>query len=306
MPMTYAEIMNELNVELANFKDDGKVASYIPELGNVNPDQFGMCLRCNDGNSYGIGDCNTLFSIQSISKVINYTLAYKAMGEALLQRVGVEPSGDPFNSLVQLEFEKGIPRNPFINAGAILVCDVLLSEFGDNAHDTVIKTFETLAGDTIRVNERVFQSEKAHGFNNAALANLMKAHNNIHNSIDQVLDLYFTACSIEMSCYSLAQAFSFLANDGRNPLNHEIVMTSSMTKRVNSIMQTCGFYDEAGEFSFRVGLPGKSGVGGGIVAVLPGHYSVAVWSPRLNAKGNSARGMCALEYLTCKSGDSVF
>ena len=304
--MTYADIMNELNAELANFNDDGKVACYIPELGNVNPDRFGMCLRCNDGKSYGIGDSNTLFSIQSISKVINYTIAYKAIGEALLQRVGVEPSGDPFNSLVQLEFEKGIPRNPFINAGAILVCDVLLGEFGDDACDTVIGMFETLSGSAISVNERVLQSEKAHGFNNAALANLMKAHNNIHNPIDKVLDLYFTACSIEMTCYSLAQAFSFLANDGRNPLNNEIVIAETMTKRVNSIMQTCGFYDEAGEFSFRVGLPGKSGVGGGIVAVLPGHYSVAVWSPRLNAKGNSVKGMYALEFLTHKSGDSIF
>ncbi len=304
--MTYEAIIYGIEAELQGFEDTGKVANYIPELGKIDPEQFGLRLRCNDGGSYSFGSCHTPFSIQSISKIINFALAYKTVGEHLLKRVGVEPSGNPFNSLVQLEYEKGIPRNPCINAGAILVCDVLISEFGSETHDTVLKTFEKLSGEAVYVNEKVLCSEKAHGFNNAALANLMKAHGNIHNSVEAVLDLYFATCSIEMTCHSLSQAFSFLANDGRNPLNDEQFLTDTMTKRVNAIMQTCGFYDEAGEFSYRVGLPGKSGVGGGIVAVLPYNYTVAVWSPRLNAKGNSSKGIHALELLTSRTGDSVF
>lgn len=284
----------------------GEVASYIPELATVSPDHFGAFLHCVDGQQSGVGDFDVKFSIQSISKVLLLIQVSDQIGGELWKRVGVEPSGTPFNSLVQLEHDKGIPRNPMINAGAIVVCDVLLS-LHENPKKKFLDFVRRISGNkTIDYNEKVAHSELLVGFRNKAVINLMKAFNNIENDLDEVLDLYCHVCSIEMSCKELSRTFLFLADDGVDCITDQRILSLSGSKRINAIMQTCGFYDEAGEFTFKVGLPGKSGVGGGIVAVHPEHFSIAVWSPRLNAKGNSHRGLCFLEAFTTETGLSVF
>lgn len=298
-------LLQEIYQEIEPLKTQGKVASYIPELARVNPDQYGVFLSFTDGQDLGFGDAQTPFSIQSISKVLSLTLAIASMGEKIFDRVGVEPSGNAFNSLVQLEYEKGIPRNPLINAGAMVVCDALLDCFED-PKDQMLRFCRLLCGhDHIQYNEQVALSEKTTGFRNYALAYFLKSFNNLNHSVEEVLDLYFHYCSIEMSCEDLATAFLFFANHGEMR-NHQRIISTSQVKRLNALMQTCGFYDEAGEFSYKVGLPGKSGVGGGIVAIHPLHYSVAVWSPRLNEKGNSTLGMKTLELLTTKLERSIF
>ena len=226
-------------------------------------------------------------------------------GESLWKNVGKEPSGTAFNSLVQLEMEHGIPRNPFINAGAIVVADLLLTELED-AEGEFLKFVRAICGsDDVDYNMEVAMSERATGYLNAAIANMLKYHGTIKNDIEDVLMFYFRMCSVEMSCTELAQAL--LAFTNCQPFDYAgFKLTSSQIKRLNAVMQTCGFYDEAGEFSYLVGLPGKSGVGGGIVAVYPMRYSVAVWSPRLNSKGNSIMGMKALELLTTYTQESIF
>lgn len=304
--MDYQRILNEIEQELAPEDFGGEIATYIPELAKVDPQKFAAHLCCLQGNNYFLGDNEEKFSIQSISKVLGLALAYKLKGEAIFERVDVEPSGNPFNSLVQLEYENGIPRNPLLNAGALVICDILISTLKDPKAD-MLDFIRTISGSPmITFDEKVAASEKEFGNRNAALANLMKSFGNIHNDIDEVLDFYFHTCAITMSCKELARTFLLFANHGRLLHSEERLLSSSKTKRINAIMQTCGFYDEAGEFSFRVGLPGKSGVGGGIAAVYPGEYSIAVWSPRLNPKGNSARGMAVLELLTTKTGRSIF
>ena len=302
--MNYQEILQQTWDRVEKLQGRGKVASYIPELAKVNPDQFGITLKLLSGETYHQNDYQTPFSIQSISKVYIAAIAFSLLGEKLWKRVGVEPSGTAFNSLVQLEYDKGIPRNPFINAGALVIVDILLSYF-DNPVDEVLRFVRKLAGDdSIKIDEKTALSEMQHGFRNAAMANLIKDFGNIENNVDDILNVYFTICSIEMSTDQLAESFLVFANHGK--LNNEKVLTVSQAKRLNAVMQTCGFYDESGEFSFTVGLPGKSGVGGGIVAIYPGEFSIAVWSPRLNSKGNSILGMKALEHFTTLSGLSIF
>ncbi|RXQ95558.1 glutaminase [Ancylomarina salipaludis] len=304
--MELKQILQDIYTELADKNDKGQVASYIPELANINPNKFGIHYISLEGNSYGLGDHQEKFSCQSIIKVLSLCLAIKNEGVKIWKRVGVEPSGTPFNSLVQLEYEHGIPRNPFINAGAIVICDILLSQL-ENPKDDFLAFVQKLAlNSNINYNPKISASEKAHGYRNAALINMMKSFDNIENSIDDVLDFYYDICSIEMTCEELAQTFLLFANNGCIPNSNERIITTSQSKRINAIMQCCGFYDEAGEFSFKVGLPGKSGVGGGIVAIHPGKYAVAVWSPRLNKKGNSYKGILALELLTTKSELSIF
>ncbi len=286
--------------------DSGSVANYIPQLGNVNPNKFGMHLATIEGDGYGVGDHDERFSIQSITKVLLLARAKLEIGSELEERVGVEPSGDPFNSLVQLEYERGIPRNSMINAGAIVVCDVLV-ELLENPKQDYLRFVRKLAGcETIGFDESVAVSESLCGYRNRSIINLMKGFGNIRCDIDEVLDLYFHACSIAMSCRELARTFLTFANAGSLVETGERILSPSHTKRINAVMQTCGLYDEAGEFAFRVGLPAKSGVGGGIAAVYPGHYAVTVWSPRLNSKGNSAAGFRALELLTDQTGLSIF
>ena len=304
--MDYGKIFNAIYAELGKIEDKGQVADYIPELSIVNPNSFGVQLTTIEGEKFAFGDSETRFSIQSIAKVFSYVLAYSCVKSDLWERVGVEPSGTAFNSLVQLESDKGIPRNPFINAGAIVICDILVSEL-QSPKEEILTFVRNLSGvDSINFNYDVAKSESENGFINWALVNFMKSFGNIHNDINDVMDLYFHICSIEMSCEELSQSFLFLANNGVVPYSNKRILSPSRTKRANALMQSCGFYDESGQFTFKVGLPGKSGVGGGIVAVHPLKYCITVWSPRLNAKGNSYKGMLFLEEFTTHTELSIF
>jgi glutaminase len=304
--MNYQQLLDDLYLKVKNEEDKGKVATYIPELKKVDPEKFGINLYTISCQSFGIGDYQERFSIQSISKVLALTMVLKLVGKRLWKRVGVEPSGDPFNSLVQLEFEKGIPRNPMINSGALVVCDILISKLKDPKKEFLAFVQKLANNDHISYNKKIVASEKAYGYKNAAHVNLMKSYKNIRNEADEVLDLYYHICSIEMNCEELSKTFLLYANGGVLTNNNERVLSVSRTKRINAIMQLCGLYDEAGEFSFRVGLPGKSGVGGGIVAVHPGKYCITVWSPKLNKKGNSHKGFQVLEMFTTETESSIF
>jgi len=302
----FQNILEEIYQEVKPLILNGQQADYIPELAKTDPLKFAISLTSTDGKHYDVGHTDEKFSLQSIAKVFAFTLAYKIKGDAVFKHVGVEPSGDPFNSLIQLEQEDGFPRNPLINAGALAVCDILISEL-KNPEKELLQFIQKLAGHPdINYNHKVYESEKATGYKNRALIHLMKSFDRIQNDTGPVLDLYFKLCSVEMTTRELSQTFLLYANHGQLPLSGEQILTKSQTKRTNAIMQTCGFYDEAGEFSFRVGLPGKSGVGGGIAALHPERYAVAVWSPPLNSKGNSVKGMKALELLTTKLGWSIF
>ncbi|MBW8324038.1 MAG: glutaminase [Prolixibacteraceae bacterium] len=304
--MNYNKLFEKIYQSLGNTENLGQVASYIPELKNVNPHKFGVHLTTLNDKHYSFGDSDEKFSIQSIAKVLALVLAYQLEDEKLWERVGVEPSGTPFNSLVQLEYDKGIPRNPLINAGALVISDILVGHFEDPKKHFIefVRKVSGISG--IDYSSRIADSEKSTGYTNAALANLMKSFGNIRNDIDTVLDFYFSLCSIEMTCRELSRTFLFLADYGVCPYSKERMISTSKSKRINAIMQLCGFYDEAGEFSFKVGLPGKSGVGGGIIAIHPNKYSIAVWSPRLNAKGNSILGMKFLELFTTATKASIF
>jgi glutaminase len=303
--MSFTTILQEIQQESNTFAGSGSVTATIPELAKVNPNKFGIHLTTIEGEDFGIGDSDERFSIQSISKALTVALAFSFLDEKIWKRVGVEPSGTAFNSLIQLEYEKGIPRNPFINSGAIVIADMLVS-FLNNPKDDFLVYIRMISGSpTINYNLAVAQSERDTRFRNAALANFLKSFGNIQNDVDEVLDFYFHQCSIEMSCKELAYSFFFFANEGKTRDGKQL-LTKSQVKRLNALMQTCGFYDESGEFTYRVGLPGKSGIGGGIVALFPTNFVVATWSPKLNQKGNSELGMHALELLTTKTGMSVF
>ncbi len=301
----FQEVIEKIARSLDSVEDRGTVASYIPELAQVDKNKFGIYVTDAANHGYGVGDADQGFSIQSISKALSVAQAFAILGDKLWQRVDVEPSGDPFNHLSLLEQENGIPRNPFINAGAIVVADVLFSHL-DNPKKDFLSYVRNIANDeSIDYDEKVAISEVKTGFKNIAAANLIKSFGNIENDVDDVLDFYFHQCSLKMSCRQLTHAFYFFMNGGKCQQGRKY-LTSSQAKRINAIMLTCGFYDEAGEFAFEVGLPGKSGVGGGIVALLPNKFCAATWSPGLNAKGNSKLGMKALEQLTTLTGLSIF
>ncbi|MGQ3055008.1 MAG: glutaminase [Roseateles sp.] len=303
--MDFQRILDEINTELRPLLGTGgKVASYIPALARVSPLQFGIALRTCAGETAAAGDSDLPFSIQSMSKMFSLTLAIRALDEALWDRIGREPSGSPFNSLVQLETECGIPRNPFINAGAIAVADRLVS-LGD-ANVELLALLGRLCGEPVRIDAEVAQSEADTGFRNTALANFMKAFGTLDNDVATVLDVYFQQCAIAMSCEQVACAAGYLCRDGRHPLAGTPVLSSAQARRVNALMLTCGTYDAAGEFAFRIGLPCKSGVGGGIVAVVPDQLTLCVWSPALDETGNSWLGRQALELFVTKTGLSVF
>lgn len=307
--MNFQQILEEIQTEIQPLLGQGKVATYIPALAKIDPMQFGMAITCHDGNVYSIGCDRTSFSIQSISKVFTFTMALHIYSKDLYTRVWREPSGNPFNSLVQLEYEAGIPRNPFINAGAIVVSDTLVSHYkgADKALENILSFIrESSDNPEISVDEEVADSEMEHRFRNAALANLMKSFGNIDNSIEEVLETYFKHCSIAMNVRELSRSMLYLANFGTDPLTSKTFITPSQAKRINAVMLTCGHYDASGDFAFRVGLPGKSGVGGGIVAIVPGKMSIAVFSPALNEQGNSLIGTKALELFTTKTGLSIF
>jgi len=301
-------IVSDIADDMRHRTDRGEVATYIPELARVDPRAFGLVVVDAEGNVALGGDADTPFSIQSISKVFTLTLALGKVGDNLWQRVGREPSGSPFNSIVQLEFERGKPRNPFINAGAIAVTDVILSGHRPReALGEILRFVRFLADDpSIGIDEAVAASEQRTGYRNSALANYMKSFGVLENPVEMTLGVYFHHCAIAMSCRQLALAGRFLALQGRNPSTGWSVVMPERARRINAVMLMCGHYDGSGEFAYRVGLPGKSGVGGGILAIAPGKGSIAVWSPGLDTSGNSRLGQIALEILSKKLGWSIF
>lgn len=307
--MDFDAILAEIYEELTPLFGLGEVASYIPALSLANPKDFAMSITTLDGKSYSIGVSHKKFSIQSISKVFAFSLAFSLKGGEIFKRVGREPSGDPFNSLVQLEYERGIPRNPFINAGALVVTDILLEHFGykkvvtDSIFDLIC---EVSHSSNIFIDHDIAMSEIQTAFRNEALANLMKSFGNIHMSVDDVISIYCHHCAISMNTEQLSRAVLYLANGGVDPLSENRVLSKSQTNRINAIMLTCGHYDASGDFAYRVGLPGKSGVGGGIVALVPKQLGLSVYSPGLNQQGNSLIGTKALELFAQKTGLSIF
>ena len=302
------QILDDIAAEIARETDRGKVADYIPQLAHVDPNQFGIAVATPDGKVYVAGDASTLFSIQSISKVFTLTIGLGKLGDAIWTHVGREPSGDPFNSIMVLENESGRPRNPFINAGAIAVVDAIM--MGHEPKETlgeILRFVHFIADDdSIRFDHKVAASEMNHRDRNAALAHFMKSFGHIKHDVDKVLGVYFHQCAIAMSCEQLARAGLFLVSNGVNQHTGIRVINAQQSRRINSLMMMCGHYDGAGEFAYRVGLPGKSGVGGGILTIAPGKGSIAVWSPGLDHVGNSKLGLKALEMLVQKTGWSVF
>lgn len=305
--MDYQVILEEIKEEIKPYLKEGQLPNYIPALANANENDFAMSLMTLDNQEYHVGSYQQKFSIQSISKVFTFTLALQNYSKELYKRVGHEPSGDPFNSLVQLEYENGIPRNPFINAGAIVTTDSLISLYKDKTFDYILDFLQKTSNDhTIGYDESILSSELKHGYKNLALINMMKSYHNIDNPTQDVIETYFKQCSITMSTKELATSLLFLANHGTHPLTKEVLINQSKAKRINSLMLTCGHYDASGDFAYRVGLPGKSGVGGGIVAIVPQKMALCVFSPKLNAQGNSLVGTKALELFTTKTGLSIF
>ncbi|MGP8290726.1 glutaminase [Vreelandella zhanjiangensis] len=302
------DLLNEIADAMAAETERGKVADYIPELAHVDPKKFAISLATVKGERYSAGCAITPFSIQSISKVFTLTIALGKMGDALWSNVGREPSGDPFNSIVQLEHEGGKPRNPFINAGAIAVVDAIM--MGHEPKETLAELLSFVRyiadDESICFDHVVAASEMAHRDRNASLAHFMKAFGRLRHDVDKILGTYFHQCAIAMNCEQLAHAGLFLASDGVNQPSNIRVVSPQRARRINSLMMMCGHYDASGEFAFRVGLPGKSGVGGGILAIAPGQGSIAVWSPGLDDYGNSLLGTKALEMFVQRTGWSVF
>ncbi|WP_404828138.1 glutaminase B [Fluctibacter corallii] len=299
-------MLDEIYNEVLPLLGEGRVADYIPALAKVDPNQVGIAVCDLHGNTYTAGDANTAFSIQSISKLLTLVLGMEIYGDALWKCVDKEPSGQAFNSLIQLEMEHGIPRNPFINAGALKVCDMLYSRLA-TPKQRMKEMMCKLSGNAhVTCNHTVADSERMHGARSAAMAYLMKAFKNFDNDVDDVLDAYYFACALEMNCVDLAKAFLFLANQGKTLDAKHTILTTTQTKQVNALMATCGMYNQAGDFAYRVGLPGKSGVGGGIVAIIPNHLSICVWSPELNDTGNSLIGIEILERFTARIGKSIY
>jgi len=302
------ELLQAVQQDIQAHFGTGRVADYIPALARVDPRQFGLALHTCAGDRAAVGDCAQAFSIQSVSKVFTLTLALGRVGDALWRRVGREPSGSPFNSIVQLEREQGIPRNPFINAGALVVTDAILAGRAPQvAVAEILAYLRELADDGgITVDREVAQSEADTGFRNASLANFVRAFGNLKNPVADVLETYFNQCALRMNCVQLARAGLFLAHGGIDPLTGHRVIDPQAARRINALMMTCGHYDASGDFAFRVGLPGKSGVGGGILAIAPRKAAICVWAPGLNEAGNSLVGALALESLSRRAGWSVF
>ena len=300
------DILGTINEEVRKRFGEGRVADYIPSLADVPKDRFGMALALLDGTVHEVGHARERFSIQSVSKVYTLTLALEAIGGRLWERVDREPSGDPFNSLIQLEHEKGIPRNPFMNAGALVTADVVLSNY-DDAEATLLDFMRARSGNPdVGTDEVVAKSERESGYRNVALANFIRSYDNLHNDVQDVLDFYYLQCSLRMDCVDLARSVQYLADGGRCGPSGAQVTTSEGATRINSVMMTAGTYDAAGDFAYYVGLPAKSGVGGGIVAVVPHVMGLCVWSPALDDKGNSLLGRYALHRFTRMTGLSVF
>ena len=297
-------VLHDMQVHIGR----GRVADYVPALARVDPRHFGLAIVTRDGEMASAGDADTAFSVQSISKVFTLTMALEQLGSALWKRVGREPSGSPFNSIVQLERERGVPRNPLINAGALVVADALLDGGDPAATIAQITAFVRRAADDpgVGIDPEVAASEGETGFRNASLANFLRAEGNLRSAVTDVLRVYFNQCALALSCRQLARSALYLAAGGVDPLTGAKVTTPMRARRINALMMTSGHYDASGDFAFRVGLPGKSGVGGGILAIAPGRASIAVWSPGLNPQGSSLVGVLALQRLASLTGWSVF
>jgi len=304
-PPTFQPVLDRIAEEIARTPGCGRPADYIPALASQDPRSFGMAVAELDGTVYGVGDWRQPFSAQSVTKVFTLALDLAREGDELWEHVGREPSGNPFNSLIQLEYENGIPRNPFINAGALVVTDRLHTRTGDAA-GALLDFLRTESGNPgLTFDKDVAASEAGRGHRNAALAHFMASYGNIDNPVPDLLEQYFRQCSVEASCADLALATGFLARHGVRADGTRL-LTRSQAKQINAIMLTCGTYDAAGDFAYRVGLPGKSGVGGGIIAVVPGRCTLCVWSPGLDERGNSVAGVTALARFTTLTGVSVF
>lgn len=302
----YTELLENIYSQASALLGSGQVAGYIPELSKVDPHQLGISICTNTDDEYVIGNAEKPFSIQSISKVFSLALAYKIEGSKLWERIGREPSGNRFDSLVLLENENGIPRNPFINAGALVITDILLQHFSDPVEE-VLKLVRTLSGNpNISINKKVISSEIEYANRNYALAYYMKSYKNINSDVDKLIQTYSSLCAIEMTCVDLARSFRLFSTHGLNPWNNERILTKSQNKRINAVMMTCGLYNAVGDFAYRVGIPAKSGVGGGIVGIIPGEMTIAVWSPALDKTGNSLIGIKALELFTTLSEKSIY
>ncbi|HEX8443169.1 MAG TPA: glutaminase [Allosphingosinicella sp.] len=306
--MDLQKLVDDVLKDVEVYRGHGEVASYIPALKAVDPRKLGIAVAAEDGSVYCAGDAEEPFSIQSISKVFMLNLALDHVGATLWNHVGREPSGSPFNSIVQLEAEKGKPRNPLINAGAIVVCDNVMNHgTADEAVSEILDFMRERAGDaSVAIDANVAQSENQAGFLNRSLAYFVSAFGNLRNPVEDVLSIYFRQCAIAMSCRQLARAALYLAFDGNDPVTRDAVTISSRARRINALMLTCGHYDNSGDFAYRIGLPGKSGVGGGILTVVPGFGTVVVWSPGLNSAGTSLAGAAALEKMVERTGWSVF
>ncbi len=304
--MNYQRILENIGQQVQRQFGKGKVADYIPALARVPPKKFGITVATVEGNEFRFGDADEPFSIQSMSKVFTLSLALQLEGAKLWTRVGREPSGNPFNSLVQLEKERGIPRNPFINAGALVTTDTIVS-YDQNAGRTMLEYVRHLSQNpALQYDEEVAMSEKEYGHLNFAMSYFLKSHGNFRCNVEEVLDVYFHQCALAMSCTDMARAFLHLANRGISPITGEKLIPARRAKRINAVMLTCGLYDAVGNFAYRVGIPAKSGVGGGIIGVIPGVLSICVWSPELDAYGNSRVGSKVLELFTTKTKLSVF
>lgn len=296
--------LDKIASDMKNRTDRGQVADYIPELARVDPAQFAISVVTAEGDTFGAGDVQTGFSAQSITKIFTLAIALGRSGDQLWQRVGREPSGNAFNSIVQLENENGRPRNPFVNAGAIVTTDEILAGRAPKQALAEILGFVCAAAedDDIHINEAVARSEQSHGHRNLALAHFLADHDNLRNAPELTLGTYFHQCAIELTTEQLARAGRFLVGASVGPK----MVSQSRVRRMNALMLTCGHYDGSGDFAYRVGLPAKSGVGGGIMAIVPGVASIAVWSPGLDRNGNSKLGTEALERLAQEMNWSIF
>ena len=297
MDSPVVDFLAELHASIAT-DDSGEVATYIPALADADPRWFGICVVATDGRVYEIGDTGVPFTLQSISKAFTYGLALADRGEeVVLSRVGVEPTGDAFNS-IRLAPGTGCPQNPMINAGAIATAGLICGETVGERERRLIAAFSAHAGRGLTVDERVYASERATGHRNRAIGHLLRNFDVITGDPEEAVDLYFRQCSIAATCRDLGVMAATLANDGVNPLTGERAMPRAVLDNVLSVMMSCGMYDYAGEWLYRVGIPAKSGVSGGLMAVLPGQLGVAVFSPRLDAHGNSVRGLRVCEALS--------
>lgn len=307
--MDYQSLVDEVLSDVSAYKGQGILASYIPALAQADPNKLGLALVLEDGSSFVAGDADEAFSIQSISYIFSLCLALHHVKASLWNHVGREPAGSPVNSIVQLEMEKGRPRNPMTSAGALVVCDQLIGAAGgpDAAVGELVGFLRDRCGDVkVTIDERIAMSESRAGAFNRSLAHFIAAFGNLKSPVEEVLSAYYRQCSVAMSCRQLAQAALFLAFDGVDPLTGDAVTIASRSRRINALMLTSGHYDNSGDFAFRVGLPGKSAMSGGLLAIIPGHGAACAWSPGLNSAGTSLAGAMALERLAERTGWSIF